>query len=142
MKKKLLCLLVATTCAFSTLLGTGCKPDDQPLAGELSIAIMEGGFGVEFLDKLIEGYQAKNPEVVIHEPEYFLGEAANDMIKAGPEENFVDLFIAGPVFAGDMVEQGDTIYKGYDPILEDLTDVLESKAYGDDITIEEKCGNR
>ena len=138
MKKKLLCFLVATTCAFSTLLTTGCTPKDQPLAGELSIAIMEGGFGTEFLDKLIEGYKAKNPEVTIHEPEYFLGDAANDMIKSGPEDNFVDLFIAGPVFAGDLVEQGDTIYKGYDPILEDLTDVLESKAYGDDITIEEK----
>ena len=139
MKKQALCLTIAAVSAFSAFAATGCGGGGtKDLEGELSIAIMEGGFGVEFLDKMIEGYKAKNPNVTIYELEYFLGDAAVDMIKSGPEENGIDLFVAGPVYAGDMVEQGDTIWKGYDPILEDLTDVFESKAYGDEITIAEK----
>ncbi len=140
MKKRALSLALAVVSSITMLSTTACGPQEPTnLEGELNIALYEGGFGVDFLDHLIEGYKAKNPGVTINEPEYFIGgQPAIDMIKSGPEENGIDLFIAGSVVDADLVEQGDTIWKGYDPILEDLTDVYNSKAYGDEITIAQK----
>ena len=141
MKKqvKLICLFLALAMTSLPFL-TSCKFEQQKdIEGELTIAIYQAGFGVEFLDEMIKGYTAKNPNVKINTPITFIGDTpAIDMIKSGPDDNGVDLFIAGPVLAADLVEQGDTIVKSYDPILEDLSDVFNSKAYGDEITIKEK----
>lgn len=113
------------------------KPEE--VTGELDIGLYLAGFGREFLDAMITRYKQIYPNVKVNPVEYFVGDAqVIDAIKAGPEDNPIDLFVAGPVYASDLIEQGNAIIKSYDPILEDLSDVYRSKPYGEDITIEQK----
>lgn len=113
--------------------------DPEEVTGVLDIGLYLAGFGKDFLDAMIDRYKQIYPNVKVNPVEYFVGDSPIiDAIKAGPEDNPIDLFVAGPVYASDLIEQGNAIVKDYDPILEDLSDVYHSKPYNEDITIEEK----
>ena len=124
MKKRVLSVLLAGVMALS-LVACGGKKEEKigNATTDIEINYWNSGLGSEWLDAMIEAFEAENPEYNI---KYTASaDSASVQSSYGLEDvDTVDLYLG--------VRNYDIRY------MEPLNDVLEAKAYGDTKTIKEK----
>lgn len=140
MKKiRLLCIAVALIIGISAF--TGCGKDQIPdTENDLIIKVFDAGYGTEFLYKLKEEFLKHRENVNIHIiPSITLTQNEMEIdLKAGPRYNSVDLLFGGAINFNKFVALGSEMLKGFDSVIEDLSDVYNSPAYGESILIKDK----
>ena len=138
--KKATCTILATVLGLSTVLSmAGCGKD--PVANDentIEYSLIEGGYGLEWFDRVTEKFKEKHPEVnfVKSKKTTNWGEAKT-VLSAGPDVTTCDLFMGSE----DVMEYalyGDSLLAGYDCVLEDLSDIYNSNAEGDSVKIKDK----
>ena len=138
MRKKIALMLVVAMGVSAMGSLVACGP--EKVANDentIEIKLFEGGYGLEWFDRLCAAFKEKHPEVnfvVDHELAY--GDAKT-ILSAGPNVTTTDLFMGSePVMK--YVLYGGSVVSGYDCALEDLSDVYASTVEGEDITIADK----
>ena len=92
--KKLVVLLLAAVFGFSVAAMAGCKKAEQASndPNSLDIVSLNKGYGIEWINALIDGYQAKNPDVKIT----FKSEVEDTIMTAALEADAAyDLYFTG-----------------------------------------------
>lgn len=125
MKKRILALALAGVMSIGCLAGCGGKKTEEggQSAADIEIAYWNSGLGTEWLDKLIEAFEAKHPEYNV----YYNESASMTAVDAAyglEDTDTVDLYMG--------LKQYDTRY------LESLNDVLDTTVEGKAKTIKEK----
>lgn len=134
-RSKLLCWLLVGV----MLLTNGCavKKENKVESNEhtLEIEVYNAGYGVEWVHKLADKFEAANPgyDVVITETRSF--DMAESILKSGPKNNTADIMIYQYPYYMSLVSQ--RLSDGGE-ILADLTDVYESVADGETKTVKER----
>ena len=137
--KRIFCLSAATLLLTALFASCGPAKSNQPADKTklLEINLLEAGYGRQFMDDMAAAYMNKHKDVKIEieaSPAYGTAEAA---ILAGPSVTTTDLFVQWyPKYRSLAEKKG--LVEGYDYILEDLTDLYNSKPDGEERTIKEK----
>lgn len=135
--KKLLCLsLLGAACALTSCKNPFKKTDEVGGTSHVQIRCYKGGYDVEWLNELIrqfnntfksKGYSAELMES---------GEKVTETSKQDiylPDENQTDLYFTNGSAMTDIISQSQNYLGTYDKVLlEELTDVYNSKAIGFD----------
>jgi len=134
MQTKKLAILTAT-CALLTAGLTGCKKGVQ--AGgvdKIQIRAYKAGYGVDWLYELKDQFEKTFPgkEVEIVEASSLVSDSSKNEIMT-PKKNEIDLYFLSDSEASKLIAQSKSILKtDKSVLLEDLTDVYNSKAIGFD----------
>ncbi len=150
---RLLAAALCATSAFSLFAcgggsstGSGNKIDDDldlkggkadNSASTIEVNIYNAGYGVEWFNACAKAFMKKNPQYSIKAQSLSDTTSPSNMIKAGPKNCTVDLFILGGSLNG-LVSAGSKALAGYDVVLEPLDDVYASEIPGENRTIEDK----
>lgn len=134
-KIKKLALTMATVMSFSTVSALGaCTPTKTPdTEDHLEIFLYKAGYGYEWLEEMIDAFQAKNPNITVSYD--------GDTLMAyettiASDKNTIDLFIEGGDVS-NLVRKGGEVLKGYDCVVEPLDDLFASDL-GNGQTFEDK----
>lgn len=138
--KKVVALCLGAAISCSLLFAAGCSKGLEDTEDNLIIETYLAGYGTSFLEKVKEKFEEVYPgkTVDIVESVTLLGPEAEMKLKAGPKYNSTDLFFVGAPNFIQFVAKGEDMLKGYDCILEDLSDVYNSPAYGEETLIKDK----
>ncbi len=130
----LFCILALACGLFA---GCGGVKDTED---NLVIESYLGGYGTEFLYRLKDRFEEIYPEktVQILESVSLMDPEFEAKIKAGPSNNPTDLFLGNAIDFNSYVAKGKQVLNGYDNVLEDLTDILDSSPYGESGKIRNK----
>lgn len=135
MKKNLkrISLLICIAMLFSAF--AGCKKDDP--AFTLYIDISNAGFGIEWLDPLIEIFQDENPSITVRK---------RSVVKN--DHNYVNKFLSGVADTDLFFVETDVLRHIETPVTSggvqysvpfaDLTDLFKTKIPNENLTIEQK----
>lgn len=139
--KKLLTKIMATTMALVSVIGvgTGCKKsnvfDNSP--NTLEIFAQDSGYGVAWLEKAIEIFEANHPDINVELwTDLNSANRGLTMLEAGPSSCTTDLIFDGVFY--DLQYKGERAGHGYKNALADLTDVYNEKIPGENVTMAEK----
>ena len=133
-------LLLGGAMACSLLLAGACSKGVEDTENNLIIETYLAGYGTSYLEKVAEKFEEIYPgkTVTIMESVTLTGPETEMKLKAGPKYNPTDLFFSGAPDFNQYVAKGEDMLKGYDCILEDLSDVYNSPAYGEETLIKDK----
>lgn len=140
MRKSLTALILAFVMLFSVGGAVGCKNGLEDSEDTLIIEVFQGGYGTSFMTRLGERFEELNPGktvVVIPNPA-LTNVTVESQLKAGPKYTYTDMYFGTILNFMQWVSNGSSMLAGYDVILEDLSDVLDSPAHGDTVNIREK----
>lgn len=140
MKKIVSILVCAAFCCFAF---AGCGNTVKDTENNCVVAIYDGGYGSEAFKKIgqkfNEHYADEGLTVTFKPADPNLTNASTlSQLSAGPKVTTTDLFLPGNANFRYMVDQGSKLVSGYDCGLEDLTDLLNQKVYGENKTFGEK----
>lgn len=133
--KKFFAVILAGV-SFFACFSAGCNQiaNDE---NTIEIYAFSGGYGVEFIEEIGDKFEEVYPEYRVELKSDSLLGKADAMLKAGPNNTTTDLFFTNDsVF--EWVASGDRVLKGYDVVLEDLTDIYESESDVEGFTVGEK----
>lgn len=150
--KRLLCLALVCVLAIPAMAcNNNADPNDDPNTEDakvIYVQMYEGGYGSEWIQSIIEDfeaeYAAEGYEVNLAPPSAaLLYQNIASSIKAGPKINKTDLFLGGDVNVKMILDQGKNFIAGgeYDYALADLTDLYNSKVYGEDVLYKDKLNS-
>ena len=125
--KKAISLTSAMLLAFSTL--AGCKPTVADDENTLEIYATEAGYGIQWLYKLEEIFEAENPNIQVEITSDKGVELTYNKVTSGPDINTADLLFSLEDW-DNLVLQGKNGVSGYDYALADMTDFLETEVDG------------
>ena len=103
----------------------------------IEVNIYNAGYGVAWFNACAKAFMAKNPQYTIKVDEMSEASTVGSMIKAGPKNTTVDLFVIGGN-VNSIVASGSKAVAGYDVAIEPLDDVYNSTIPGEDRTILDK----
>lgn len=134
--KKIVALILAIFTAFSFV---GCnrgidKTDTK--TDVLQLAIVNRGYGVDFLYKLVEKFEEKTgAEVAIVSESSITTTTRQSLLN--PNTNGIDLYFAIEDFVDDLVYQGRSVVSGYECVFEDLSSLYDEplEGWGQEITL-------
>ncbi|MBQ8294972.1 MAG: extracellular solute-binding protein [Clostridia bacterium] len=152
--KKLLALALCATSAVSLFAcggGSGGNGGGNKIDGDLDLQggtadnsastievnIYNAGYGVEWFNACAKAFMAKNPQYAIKAQSLSDSTSPSNMIKSGPKNCTVDLFILGGTLNG-LVSAGSKALAGYDVALESLDDVYNATVPGENRTVLDK----
>jgi N-acetylglucosamine transport system substrate-binding protein len=134
-------IIVIILISLSVSILSGCKPSDsnQSSKGNLSVTMLEAGFGVKFMQQLLDDFKSVN-EGFTYTFKY--APVNSDKIRSeltlGAAKNDVDLyFTEQAINLPDLIENGKTV-DGQGNIIEELTPLLKEKVYGENVTLGDK----
>ena len=135
MKKRTLALVLSSIMAMTTLAGCGAKEEGSTdVAKEtktLKIAAFEGGYGKVYWEKLKENFEKQNEGVTVELTiASNIEEVIRPQIQAGNVPDLIYLATGRP----DALTETFTKEQG----LHDLSNVLEKKIPGEDVTVKDK----
>lgn len=142
--KKLITVLLAATIGC-TGLASACSP--EPVRNEVTDLVIQmylGGYGVDGMNAVAKRFEEINADkgytVTISPNAQMVYKGVYDQLRMGPVLETSDMFIAGlnyktVVWEGEGYVQQD--WEG-DCALADLTDVYNSKVYGEDVLFKDK----
>lgn len=135
MKKRTLALLLSSLMVMTSLTGCGGKGDSTGAsAGEtktLKIAAFEGGYGKVYWEKLKENFEKSHEGVTVElTVASNIEEVIRPQIQAGNVPDFIYLATGRP----DALTETFTKEQG----LQDLSNVLNMKVPGEDVTVKDK----
>ncbi len=138
MKRIKLGVLALSTVMVAGCFGAaGCKDKVANDENTLQIYAKELGYGVEWLYKVADAFEEAYPEYTVAiETEQGVSRVEN-MLVAGPQNTTHDLLFTDEKLA-KLQAAGANALKGYDCVLENLTDMYESKVYGENVTLQDK----
>ena len=135
--KKILSIVLAivvSSGAFATL--SGCAKEDP--AKTLYIEVENAGFGIAWLDPLIEIFEAEHPGITVKKT--FLTKKGNEMIdKVVSGSTHLDLLFVETDYALRNVDK--KVVSGgmtYSSPYAELTDIYESNVPGESVTLKDK----
>ena len=135
---KMLVLVLGATSAMGAL--SSCKASNEFDDSEktLEIYASDSGYGIAWLEKCIENFEAANPEIDVElwSERGETGRALN-MITAGPESTTTDLIFTSENLY-EMQYRGADVAFGYDNLFADLTDIYNAQIPGENKTMKEK----
>lgn len=134
---KIAAFLFSAVLACGLFVGCGGVVDTED---NLVIESYVGGYGTEFLYRLADRFEEIYPgkTVQILESVSLTSPEFESKIKAGPSNNPTDLFLGNAINFNGYVAKGNTVLNGFDNVLEDLSDVVNSNPYGESKPISEK----
>lgn len=137
MKKRTLALILSSLMALTTLTGCGSNGDGGDTNSEaaenkvLKVAAFQGGYGKAYWEKLKEGFEKQHEGVTVElTVESNIEEVIRPQIQAGNVPDFIYLATGRP----DALTETLTKEQG----LHDLSNVLDKKVPGEDVTVKEK----
>ena len=134
--KKLLCLMAAILLVITTM--SGCnKTLTTDNENTLVIHFIEAGYGRKFVDDLAAEFMKENPGVKVEMLASSIFSDSRSLLLAGPKSNKADLMLTTDMFF-DIVDDGPTRLKGYDCLLEDITDVYNGTIEGESRKVTDK----
>lgn len=149
-KKKFLAMTMATAIALSAF--TGCfgdgNDDDDPNAGVNSetnaiVGIYYGGYGVDAMKKIAKAFNAEQSNLdkgwtvsISDQGGGFMASNVTSKLQGGIGD--FDMLLTANVSVYNIVDRGSSYLNGYDCALEELTDVYESKVFGEDVFVKDK----
>lgn len=135
MKKRSLALILSSIMVMTTLVGCGTKEDVPTNAVQgnktLKIAAFEGGYGKVYWEKLKENFEKQHEGVTVElTVASNIEEVIRPQIQAGNVPDFIYLATGRPDALTEtfIKEQG----------VNDLSNVLEMKVPGEDVTVKDK----
>lgn len=141
--KKFLALICALVMTLT--LTTGCGGNRvRNLETDLLIQMYLGGYGTKGIDAVAKRFEEINAEkgytVTITSNASLVYKGAYDQIRLGPELEPTDLFMVGFNYKTIVFEGKGYVQEGFDGdcALEDLTDVYNSKVYGEEKLFKDK----
>lgn len=140
MKRKYVIIFLFTLLTSSLLFLSGCNRQEIPdNENTLEISLFKAGYGVDFLYALADEFERLNPGKEIYIKETSNTDIVFTELPSGPAINKTDLYLSGNSYF-DIANDGAKIYNGvkYDNALADLTDLYNSKVYGEDILFKDK----
>ena len=134
---KIAAFLFSAVLACGLFVGCGGVQDTED---NLVIESYVGGYGTDFLYRLADRFEEIYPgkTVQVLESVSLMNPEFESKIKAGPSNNPTDLFLGNAINFNSYVAKGSTVLNGYDNVLEDLSDVVNSNPYGESEPISEK----
>lgn len=138
MKKSVCTTLAVLLCAVSMFSVVGCQKKVANDEYTIEYQLYNGGYGMEWFDQATAKFTEKHPEVKFVKTKGTLQYGqAQTLLSAGPNATTTDLFLGTePVMK--YVLYGDSLVKGVDCVLEDLTDVYNATVEGENVTVKEK----
>ncbi|QCJ44402.1 carbohydrate ABC transporter substrate-binding protein [Bacillus sp. S3] len=139
MKKKLLMAGMTAVLSFGLMAcsngesTSGQSKDSSKADGKttLQVAALESAYGKEMWTKISDAYETANPDVKIQlTVDKNLEEKISPKMKAG---DYPDVVLLA---TGRKLALTETLIK--DKALEDISDVLDKKVYGEDVTVKDK----
>lgn len=122
---KLIALCLVTVSALSMF---ACGGGSSTSASTVEINVLNKGYGVEWLNKIIEAYNKKGGEfnaklvTTTSSSSKFIEE-----IKSGPSANTIDLYVTiQSNYYRDLIADGRNVVNGYDCVFADLSDVYSA----------------
>ena len=138
--KKVVALLLGASMLLPIGMAAGCAKGIEDTENNLIIESFVGGYGTSYLTAVGERFEEIYEGTTVHviESVSLLNPEVETKLKAGPKYNSTDMFFGGSVNWAQFVAKGEDMLNGYDCILEDLSDVYESPAYGETELIKDK----
>ena len=135
MKKRRLALILSSIMVMTTLAGCGSKDAGSDNSGKenkiLKVAAFEGGYGKAYWEKLKESFEKQHEGVTVElTVASNIEEVIRPQIQAGNVPDFIYLATGRP----DALTETFTKEQG----LHDLSNVLEMKVPGEDVTVKDK----
>lgn len=112
----------------------GGKADNSP--STIEVVIYNAGYGVDWFNACAKAFMAKNPQYSVKAQSLSEATSIGNMIKSGPNNCTVDLFISSSVRG--LVSAGSKALAGYDVVIESLDDVYNSTIPGENRTVLDK----
>ena len=137
--KRIMALMGAAVVCVS-MVGCSMFSNEKDLEGKLAIVMLDAGYGTKWMEEIVEKYQSEHPDVEIDlDLSDTVSATFESSIKSGPRHNEVDLYIVHQVNFKKYGEEAYTVDGvKYDSLLEDLSEVYDTKIPGEDVTLEEK----
>ena len=133
--KKTISLLLGGMMATASLSAFGaCTKEDS--ASTLYVEISNAGFGITWIDPLIEIFEARHPEITVKKS--YMTKKDNEMI-AKVTSMSTDLDIIFPEDSGSIRH---TYEANVDNIFAELTDIYEAKIPGEERTLGDKMNDQ
>lgn len=143
LKRGLLCTLAGLT-ALAPLSSCGKKNKIKDTETNVIMQLYLGGFGSEGFEavkkRFEEIYAEEGYTVTIIPGAHLVGKQVTDTLQLGPTITKTDLFFGGGFDHKPVVAQGKSFLQDatVDCALEDLTQLYESKVYGENVTLKDK----
>ena len=131
--------------ALSSLMAVSCfagcnKEKAANDENTLQIYCIEAGYGVDWLYKAADAFKVAYPEYsVVIETEEGVNRVEN-MLTSGPKNTTHDLLFTTEKLA-KLQASGPNALAGYDCVMENLTDMYNTKVPGENVTLKEKTAD-
>ena len=140
MKKKTFVKIGAVLMSLLFALGGFAGCNKKTVANDentLEIYLKEAGYGKDWLYAVADAFVEEFPQYNVHiEAEMNVSRVEN-MLRSGPSNTTTDLMFSDEKLF-KLQAMGANALSGYDCILEDLTDMYNTKLPGEDVTLAEK----
>ena len=127
MKKILSVMMTAVLTATTVFAVAGCGssvPNDEYT---IEYQVYDGGYGMEWFERTSAKFKEQHPEVnFVKSKQPSVYGQAKTLLQGGPDATTIDLFM-GSEYVMKFALYGSSFLSGYDCVLEDLTDVYNSK---------------
>jgi ABC-type glycerol-3-phosphate transport system substrate-binding protein len=121
--RKIVTFLLSVVLVFVTAGCTGGKKDEENV---LIIEAMDAGYGVEWLYKLEEVFEAENEGIEVEiTATKTMSLTVESKLLSGLKNNPTDLYVTSYQNWRNLVDMGSKAVSGYDCVLADLTDIYD-----------------
>ena len=130
--------VVALSAVMAVSCFAGCKPEEVANDDKtLQIYCIEAGYGVDWLYAVADAFKAEFPEYTVAIETEQGVQRVGKMLTSGPEHTTHDLLFAAEKLQ-KLQASGANALAGYDCVMENLTDMYNTKIPGENKTLKEK----
>lgn len=128
-------IVIAMAFIMTTSIFTGCKKSEKNYddPNTLFISIWDSGYGIDWLEEIADQYEKNNPNITVEVESTSLRDKASVPLT---NKTYYDIVICDSTNL--VVDSTTSKFAGHDTTFAEITDVFDSKADGETVTIREK----